>query len=164
MNPNYTGGPAPTPNSEFNGAVGFNTPTTGSSNTGGNIAGIIGAINQNLKDFLKDILWYPLLILILLGTGIWLILRYIFLKDKKDIGKQRIFLDGVGVFSAGSVLNVANTLFYILAPATFMAKTNMTVGMVLGLDSINIILILASMLAALFMFQGYISKRVVSLA
>ena len=77
-----------------------------------------------------------------MGTGIWLVLRYIFLKDKKDIAKQKIFLDGIGLFSAGSVLNMANTLFYILAPVAFMAKTNMTVGTVLGLDSINIVLML----------------------
>ena len=59
---------------------------------------------------------------------------------------------------------MANTLFYILVPAAFMAVTNMTVSMVLGLDLINIVLVFVSTLAALYMFEGYISKRTVSLA
>lgn len=160
-NPAYTGGQPATTTPQFNGAVGFNASNSSSTPTfSSNIAGVIGSINSGVKDFLKDILWYPLLILLLIGTGMWLVLRYIFLKDKKDIGKQRIFLDGIGVFSAGSVLNMANTLFYILAPAAFMGMTNMTVGMVLGLDLINIVLMLGATLASLFVFQKQLSSRI----
>ena len=165
LNPNYIGGPSATTTPQFNGAVGFNSANSSSTtNLGGNIAGVIGAVNQNVKDFLKDILWYPLLILLLIGTGIWVILRYIFLKDKKNINKQKIFLYSIGLFSAGSVLNMANTLFYILAPAAFMNMTNMTAGTVLGLDLVNIVSMLAATLSSLYVFQSQITKGVFSLA
>ena len=164
LNPGYVGGPSATTTPQFNGAIGFNTAKTGTStlNLGTNIAGVIGAVNQNLKDFLKDILWYPLLILLLMGTGIWLILRFIFLKDKNDKGKQGFFINGTAAFLVACVLNAANTLFYLIAPATFLKMTYMTDGTVLSLDLINIVCILAAALSTLHILQGYLSRRFVS--
>ena len=165
LNPDYIGGTGATTTPEFNGAVGFNaTTSTSTISLGSNIAGIIGAIDQGLKDFLKDILWYPLLILILMGTGVWLIMRFIFLKDKKDKYKQEFFINGISAFLVASVLDVVNTIFYILAPVSFMSFTKMTTGTILGLDLINIVSILVIALASLYVFQDYIIKREISIA
>ncbi|HEY0908158.1 MAG TPA: PKD domain-containing protein [Candidatus Paceibacterota bacterium] len=132
---------------EFDGAIGqaTSTPT--------NIAGAFGAFTQRVWDFLKDIPWYQILILLLLLIGTAFTVHGIF---RKDIGSHDYFMSfiqGASALAVGSVLNVLNAMSFILNPDWFTDKAGFGLGWLLALGIVNLlafVVICVAILLALY--------------
>jgi peptidoglycan hydrolase-like protein with peptidoglycan-binding domain len=132
------------------------TSTSGEPNPSPNIASVFGAFTDLVEKFLKDISWYPLLILILIILGTVLISRSIIIKDKKPIKAREAMINGSTAIAVGSVLNVLNTVSFILNPQWFISRTNFGMNWLLFLDIVNIsaVVFIALMVPGYFYFRG----------
>ena len=123
-----------------------------------NIAGVIGSLTDRVVNFLKDIHLYALAILLLLFLGAWFIIYGIIIKDIKSGERDMSFMRGSAMFCIGSVLDVLNTLSFMLNPSWFYEKTNLTLSWLLGLDVANLLLVITICLSALMVLYSRISK------
>lgn len=140
---------------QFDGAIGQATSTPTSSN----IAGVFGAFSQKLWDFLKDIPWYQLLILLLILIGTGLMINGVF---RKDIGSHDYFMSfirGGSALAIGTVLNVLNAVSFILNPDWFTDKAGFGLGWLLALDIVNLLALIVICIAILLALYGRVTKN-----
>ncbi len=110
---------------DFTGAIGQATSTPQAENTA-------------LLGILKDIPWYALLIILLLIVGGTLIISGIVRKDRLIDETYMTFIRGAAFLAVGTVLNVLNSVSYILNPQWFTQKTGLTLTWLIGLDIFNL--------------------------
>ena len=145
-------GQPPANTGQFQGVVGQATTTNPVVGNLSNIAGAFGAFSQKVLDALRQIPIYQLLILLLLILGVAFIVQGTLIKDIpiiKDVESLKAyaaFLRGLAVLSVGTVLNVLNTLSFMLNPSWLAERTGLTLPWVLGLDMVNGIAVIASSL------------------
>ena len=163
QNPTYTGNESlkdiidssvidkPVDNSaEFEGVIG---QAASSSPMLSNIAGVFGAMTQGIGNLIKDIPWYQILILTLIIMGSWFIIAIAFKKDITEEELHMSLIRGSAALAIGTVLNVLNTLSFILNPIWFTDKAEFGLGWLLALDIINLfafILICLTILVTLY--------------
>jgi hypothetical protein len=136
--------------SQFDGVIGQATTSTGSIS---NVAGVFGAMSQRVIDFLKDIPWYQILILLLILIGAGLIIAPTLRRNVAVDDFYMSLIRGSSALAIGTVLNVLNTLSFILNPQWFTDKAGFGLGWLLALDAINLfamIIICLSVLIALY--------------
>ncbi|MDE1874985.1 MAG: peptidoglycan-binding protein, partial [Patescibacteria group bacterium] len=146
--------------SQFNNAIGYGTT---SSSSLANIAGVLGGLSQKVLDALKQIPIYPLLILILLLLGAGFTIQGTSIKDIGSNKSYTAFMRGIALVTVGSVLNVLNTLSFMLNPAWLSNNVGLDLRWVLGLDMANAIVVIAiavSGLIALYTRSTQSSKDV----
>ena len=134
----------------FEGVVGQATTTNTSL---ANIGGVFGAMSDGVWRLIKDIPWYQYLILLLILIGTWFIISIGFRKDLAQDVFHMSLIRGGSSLAIGSVLNVLNTLSFILNPRWFMDKAGFGLGWLLALDIVNLcalILICLTMLITLY--------------
>jgi len=133
--------------------VGSATTSTSTS-----LAGVFGAISGDILELLRGVPWYEILLilLILLGTGF--IVQGILKKDIMSRNATASLGHGLMLLIAGSVLNVLNTLSYMIRPEWFAAKVGMNPSWLLGLDAMNLIAVIV--ISSIILFA--IHKRLVS--
>lgn len=142
----------PDTSGQFNGAIGQATSTSS------NIAGVFGAINGRLLDALKAVHLYEWLILLLLLLAIGFILKGTL---QKDIASYLIYADFTRALAAliiASVLNVLNTVSFILSPGWLADKVGLSLPWVLGLDIANIVTVVIMSLAVLVALYAKVSS------
>ncbi|MBI5134200.1 MAG: peptidoglycan-binding protein [Candidatus Taylorbacteria bacterium] len=147
--------PTTTNPEDFEGVIGQATTTPPDLS---NIAGVFGSLSQRLRDALKDIPWYQFLILILIFIGGGYIMAGAF---KKDIDSKELYLyliRGASVLAVGTVLNVLNTVSFILSPSWFTDKTGLGLSWLLSLDAINLLVIIALCLGLLVSLYRKIAR------
>ncbi len=140
---------------EFEGEIGMATSTDDGSNS--NLAGV-GSISSRIWEGLKDIPLYLILILVLMFTGAGIILTNVL---KKDIPAHAVYVSlikGSAILAIASVLNVLNTVSYILNPEWFMERSGFTLAWLLALNAINLGLIIAICLAVLISLYGRLAR------
>jgi hypothetical protein len=167
-NPNYNGNAdlkdiidtnvlnTPDTSSQFNGVMGQATSTSS------NIAGVFGAISGRVIDFLRSIPIYELLILILLILGITFILKGTLQKDIESYITYSALMRGLAALIVAIVLNVLNTLSFMLNPGWLGDKIGLTLQWVLALDIANgiaVIIICFSVLVALYKKLSNLGKN-----
>jgi hypothetical protein len=88
--------------------------------------------------------------------GTVLISRSIIIKDKKPIKAREAMINGSTAIAVGSVLNVLNTVSFILNPQWFISRTNFGMNWLLFLDIVNIsaVVFIAFMVLGYFYFRG----------
>ena len=123
-----------------------------------NLALVIASLSGGVLQVIKDIHLYALLILLLLLLGTWFIIYGIVIKDIKPEERDASFMRGSALFCIGSVLDVLNTLSFMLNPAWFTEKTNLTLSWLLGLDLVNLLLVIVICLSALVVLYSRTSK------
>ncbi|MEK7607948.1 MAG: peptidoglycan-binding domain-containing protein [Patescibacteria group bacterium] len=139
---------------DFEGVIGQATSSIS------NIAGVIGSLSDRLRSTLKDIHLYALLILLLLLLGTYSIIYGIVIKDIKPEERDTSFMRGSALLCIGSVLNVLNTLSFILNQTWFVEKTDLTLSWLLGLDLANLLLVIVICLSVLVVIYSRTSKMV----
>ncbi|HVU06739.1 MAG TPA: peptidoglycan-binding domain-containing protein [Candidatus Paceibacterota bacterium] len=139
---NVLNNPTPDNSGEFQGVIGQAT-------TSPNIAGVFGAFTGRLMDILRSLHLYPLLVLLLLLLGMAFILQGTFIKDINSLKALAAFMRGIAILAVGSVLNVLNTLSFMLNPAWLAQKTGLTLAWVLALDVANALAVVAVCIAIL---------------
>ncbi|MBX4209350.1 peptidoglycan-binding protein [Candidatus Parcubacteria bacterium] len=149
---NVLNNPTPDNSGQFQGLIGQATSTSS------NIAGVFGGLSQRVLDALKGIPIYQLLILLLLLLGIGFTLQGTFQKDIESYGARVSFMRGIAVLTVASVLNVLNTLSFMLNPGWLADKTGLTLPWVLGLDMANVIAVVVICLAILIALYGRAAK------
>ncbi|PJE74200.1 MAG: hypothetical protein COV01_01755 [Candidatus Taylorbacteria bacterium CG10_big_fil_rev_8_21_14_0_10_41_48] len=150
--------------SEFEGVVGFNGSTSASTTPiNPNIAGAIGAFSEKMLDFLKDIPWYPILILVLVLLGAGLIVHSILIKDISSGVALMSLMRGASLIGAGTILNAVNTLAYMLDPKWFMSYTGVELSRLLALDLINLLVFAFLCIFLIVMLFGQSMKKAVKL-
>ncbi len=165
-NPGYTGNEdikdildtnvleTPVDNSgEFDGAIGQATSTST------NIAGAFGAFTQRVWDFLKDIPWYQILILLLLLIGTAFMVNGIFRKDIGSHDYYMSFIQGASALAIGSVLNVLNAMSFILNPDWFMDKAGFGLGWLLALGIANLLAFVIICIAILLALYSRVAAK-----
>lgn len=118
--------PEATTTDDFTGLIGLATSTP----SGDNLA---------LLGILKDIPWYALLIILLIIVGTTLIISGILRKDRLVDETYMTFIRGSAFLAVGTVLNVLNSVSYILNPLWFTQKTGLTLTWLIGLDIFNLL-------------------------
>jgi hypothetical protein len=149
--------------SEFDGVVGLNSSSSTSTvPINANIGAIFGSISGKILDLFEGIPWYPVLIaiLVLLGTG--LIVHSILIKDITSGIAAMSLIRGASLIGAGTLLNVANTLAYMLDPEWFASRTSLSLGWVLGLDLMNLLAFAFLCMFLLAMLLGRSMKKLVN--
>jgi PKD domain./Putative peptidoglycan binding domain. len=131
---------------DFNGAIGQATSTSAL----GNLAGALGAFTGRVLRALGDIPWYPLLILLLLLLGAGYTIRGAFIKDILSRGAYLAVMKGMALLAIGSVLNVLNTLSFIINPNWITDKAGLSLSWLLFLDMANAIVVIGICVAILF--------------
>jgi len=143
---------------QFEGVVG---QATTSNSFIANIGGVFGAMTERILDLIKDIPWYQLLILLLILTGCWFIMGIAF---KKNVAQEELnmsLIRGSAALAVGSVLNVLNTLSFILNPQWFTDKAGFGLGWLLALDIINLLaLILICITTLITLYQKVIRNGI----
>ncbi|MEN9621878.1 MAG: hypothetical protein RLZZ67_312 [Candidatus Parcubacteria bacterium] len=135
---------------QFEGVIGQATTSAGSIS---NVAGVFGAMSQRVIDFLKDIPWYQILILLLILIGAGLIIAPTLRRDVAVDDFYMSLIRGSSALAVGTVLNVLNTMSFILNPQWFADKAGFGLGWLLALVAINLfamIVICLSVLIALY--------------
>lgn len=131
---------------DFEGAIGMATSTSASSTIPAslfdNLAGAFGAFSEGVINLLKDIPWYPLLIVLLITIGAAYIIRGIFLRSVGTTPTRMSFIKGATGLGAGTVLNVLNTMSFMRDPEWFTQSTGLGMSWVLALGLINLIAVL----------------------
>jgi hypothetical protein len=106
-----------------------------------------------IGSFLKDIPWYAIIIILLILIGTILVLTGIVKKDLLVEERYATIIRGSAVLAIGTVLNVLNSLSFILNPDWFMQKTGLTLAWLIGLDIFNLAcLILICLVAVVNLF------------
>jgi hypothetical protein len=108
----------------------------GQATTSPNIAAVAGSGR------LKDINPYGILVLLILLIGTGFTIYGISKKDITSDDKIMAVMRGIAILAIGSVLNVLNTLSFILNPEWFTHKTNLSLTWLLGLVLVNLIVVI----------------------
>ncbi len=130
------------------------------SGLSGNIAGIAGSLSDRFRQTLKDIHLYGVMIILVLLAGTGFVLYGVVKKDIISEKRDMSLMRGLAVLCIGSVLNVLNTLSFMLDPGWFAKKINLTLPWLLGLDMANLVLVIVISLSVLITLYGRISKMV----
>lgn len=137
---------------DFDGLIGSATTSTST-----NLAGVIGAISGDILRLLKDIPWYGLLILLLLTVGTGLIVQRILVKDILSIENQMSFIQGLTVLAVGTVLDVLNTVSFMISPEWLTSRVGLSLNGTLGLDVLNLAAVLVIVISLLVSIHGRLS-------
>lgn len=136
---------------DFQGVIGSTEATST------NIAGVFGAITQDIMDFLGDIPWYPLLVTLLVLVGAGLMIQGIF-KDMSLKDNLLAFTQGSATFALGSVLNVLNTVSYMISPERLLAYAGVDTSWLLALVLINLLAVVAILIALMVAISRRLAK------
>lgn len=126
---------------EFEGVIGFETSSTSTSTApqNPNIGAVFGSISAKVLDTLGAIPWYPLLIMILVLLGTGLVVHSILIKDIASGIAIVSLIRGSATLALGTLLNVGNTLAYILDPEWVVSRLDLSLAWLLGLDLGNLL-------------------------
>jgi hypothetical protein len=151
--------------SQFEGVVGFNSTTsTSTAPVSPNIAGVIGAMSGKMLDLLGKVPWYPVLILILVLLGTGLIVHSVLIKDTTSGIAIMSLMRGSSLLGAGTLLNAANTLAYMLDPEWFTSHSDLGLSWVLGLDLMSLLSLAFLCMFLIAMLFGRSMKKIANIA
>ena len=131
--------------------------STFSSNTA-NIGGVIGAVSNSVLQAIKDIPWYRILILLLLLIPTGFILYELFRKDIFGGVPRMSFMRAIAALSIATVLNVLNSISFILSPEWLKGNLGITLPWLLFLDVLNLVVLVVLAISTLFVFYGRLLK------
>ncbi|MDP1624943.1 MAG: peptidoglycan-binding domain-containing protein [bacterium] len=136
---------------DFDGVIGSTEATST------NIAGVFGAITEDILNLLRNIPWYPLLVILLVLIGAGLMTQGI-IKDIWNKDNILSFTQGSATFGIGSVLNVLNVVAYMISPAWLAAYLGVDISWLLVLVLINLLVLVALLIVTLFAINRRLAK------
>ncbi len=152
----------PVDSREFEGVIGSNSTST--ADFGPNIAGIIGALSQNVLKALGDMSWYPIIILILVLLGTGYAIRGLIIKDTLSRQGMMSFITAAALFGAGTALNALSTIVFLVDREWISNHLGMGVSTVLSLNLLNLLAVVFICLFVLGVMIVKQSRRSVSLS
>ena len=148
---------------QFEGVVGFNSSSSTSTIANNpNIGAVFGSISGKILDIVKTVPWYPILVLILVLLGTGLVVHSILIKDIASGTAIMSLIRGSAILGAGTLLNTANTLTYMLDSDWFTSHTELGLSWVLGLDLVNLLSLAFLCMFLLIMLLSRSMKKLVN--